>query len=125
MSVDEYRVRFNIPFDRSLIERAVPRCVSNPRPPYADEHKPVHTGREVANAMPQKVGLVMPTLEGPMSDTPFQTMAEVDEYLSGNTIECLICAKSFQRLNRHLQYVHNIAPERLPPPVRHPVQAVL
>jgi hypothetical protein len=61
--------------------------------------------------MPQKVGLVMPTLEGPMSDTPFQTMAEVDEYLSGNTIECLICAKSFQRLNRHLQYVHNIAPD--------------
>ena len=61
--------------------------------------------------MAQKVGLVMPTMEGPMTDTPFQTMAEVDEYLSGNTIECLICGESFQRLNRHLQYVHNIAPD--------------
>jgi hypothetical protein len=46
-----------------------------------------------------------------MTDTPFQTLAEIDEYLSGNTIECLICAESFQRLNSHLQRVHNIAPD--------------
>jgi predicted transcriptional regulator len=34
-----------------------------------------------------------------MADTPFQTMQEVDNYLSGDTVACLICGKSFQTLN--------------------------
>ena len=33
-----------------------------------------------------------------MTDTPFQTMEEVDDYLSGDTVACLICGKSFQSL---------------------------
>lgn len=53
----------------------------------------------------------MLTMELSMTDTPFQTMAEIDEYLSGNCIQCLICGESFQRLNRHLQRVHEIAPD--------------
>ena len=85
-----------------------------PRPPRADERKqyePVRPSEAVAVALAKKVGFVMLTMERSMTDTPFQTMAEVDEYLSGNTIECLICGESFQRLERHLQYVHNIAPD--------------
>jgi predicted transcriptional regulator len=34
-----------------------------------------------------------------MTNTPFQTMQEVDDYLSGDTVECLVCRKSFQTLN--------------------------
>jgi predicted transcriptional regulator len=34
-----------------------------------------------------------------MTDSPFQTMQEVDNYLSGDTVACLICGKSFQTLN--------------------------
>ena len=41
-----------------------------------------------------------PILKEPcMTDTPFQTMQEVDNYLSGDTVACLICGKSFQTLN--------------------------
>jgi predicted transcriptional regulator len=40
----------------------------------------------------------------------FQTMDEVDDYLSGTTIMCLICGCRFQRLNRHLQTAHEITP---------------
>jgi hypothetical protein len=46
-----------------------------------------------------------------MTNKPFQTMREVDEYLSRNAIECLICGVSFQRLNSHLQRVHNTHPD--------------
>jgi ROS/MUCR transcriptional regulator protein len=42
--------------------------------------------------------------------TPFQTMHEVDDYLSGNTITCLVCGKSLQRLNRHIQSAHHLTP---------------
>ena len=46
-----------------------------------------------------------------MSTTaPFQTMEEVDDYLSGNTITCLVCHKPFQRLDKHLQLRHHISP---------------
>jgi hypothetical protein len=44
------------------------------------------------------------------NNAPFQTMREVDDYLSGNTIACLICGKSLQRLNIHLQKVHGTTP---------------
>ncbi|MGA7237313.1 MAG: MucR family transcriptional regulator [Bryobacteraceae bacterium] len=42
---------------------------------------------------------------------PFQTMQEVNDYLSGNTITCLVCGKSLQRLNRHIQSMHHLTPE--------------
>jgi ROS/MUCR transcriptional regulator protein len=45
-----------------------------------------------------------------LNDAPFQTMQEVDDYLSGNTITCLVCGKSLQRLNIHLQKVHGTTP---------------
>ena len=44
-------------------------------------------------------------------DAPFQTMDEVNEYLSGNTIECLICGKRLQRLHKHLYSMHNMGPD--------------
>jgi ROS/MUCR transcriptional regulator protein len=47
----------------------------------------------------------------PPNDAPFQTMQEVDDYLSANTITCLVCGKNLQRLNRHLQITHGITPD--------------
>jgi ROS/MUCR transcriptional regulator protein len=35
-------------------------------------------------------------------------MEEVDDYLSGNTITCLLCHKRFQRLDHHLRLRHDI-----------------
>ncbi len=47
-----------------------------------------------------------------MSTTaPFQTMEEVDDYLSGNTITCFVCHKPFQRLDNHLRLRHDISPD--------------
>lgn len=46
-----------------------------------------------------------------MTNEPFQTMQEVDDYLSGNVIVCLVCGKRLQRLNIHLQKTHNITPD--------------
>jgi ROS/MUCR transcriptional regulator protein len=46
-----------------------------------------------------------------LTNTSFQTMQEVDDYLSGNTITCLVCGKSLQRLNMHLQKAHGTTPE--------------
>src|SRR5579863_6997093 len=45
------------------------------------------------------------------NDAPFQTMQEVDDYLSGSTITCLVCGRSLQRLNRHIQSAHHLTPE--------------
>lgn len=39
---------------------------------------------------------------------PFQTMEEVDDYLSGDTIICLVCHRRLQRLDRHLQTMHDM-----------------
>ena len=39
--------------------------------------------------------------------TEFKTKEEVDNYLSGDTIECLICGKNFKSLSAHLK-THNI-----------------
>jgi predicted transcriptional regulator len=47
-------------------------------------------------------------MENSTTDTPFQTMREVDDYLSGDAIVCLICGKGFQRLNSHLQRMHQV-----------------
>lgn len=40
---------------------------------------------------------------------PFQTMEEVDDYLSGEAITCLVCYKRMQRLDRHLQTMHDMS----------------
>jgi DNA-directed RNA polymerase subunit RPC12/RpoP len=44
-------------------------------------------------------------------NAPFQTLAEVDDYLSGDTITCLLCGKRLQRLHKHLYGVHNMGPD--------------
>jgi predicted transcriptional regulator len=44
-------------------------------------------------------------------DRQFQTMQEVEDYLSGPDIMCLICGRRFQRLNRHVQHAHDIRPD--------------
>jgi predicted transcriptional regulator len=46
-----------------------------------------------------------------MTNQAFQTMAEVDEYLSGDTVECLICCKNFQCLPNHILRKHDTVPE--------------
>lgn len=38
-------------------------------------------------------------------------MQEVNDYLSGNTITCLICGRDLQRLNMHLQKAHSLTPD--------------
>ncbi len=38
----------------------------------------------------------------------FQTMEEVDAYLSGDRITCLLCGKQLRRLAVHLPKVHNM-----------------
>jgi predicted transcriptional regulator len=64
----------------------------------------------VGIALAKKVGVIMSTSELSMTHPPFQTMAEVDKYLSANTIECLICGKAFQRLTtKHLRLMHNLS----------------
>lgn len=44
-----------------------------------------------------------------MTNTPFQTMEEVDNYLSGDTVECLLCGKRFESIHSsHLRW-HGIS----------------
>lgn len=44
--------------------------------------------------------------------TPFETMAEVADYLSGDTIECLECGKHYRMLTgKHLRLVHGMTPD--------------
>jgi predicted transcriptional regulator len=43
------------------------------------------------------------------TNQPFQTIEQVDNYLSGNTIECLLCGKHFELLNRHLPNAHRLS----------------
>ncbi len=40
--------------------------------------------------------------------TQFKTRKEVDAYLGGNTIKCLICGRRMQALNRHIRISHNV-----------------
>jgi ROS/MUCR transcriptional regulator protein len=39
----------------------------------------------------------------------FKTRRDIDRYFSGDTIECLICGRHFQRLQTHLATKHGIA----------------
>ncbi len=36
----------------------------------------------------------------------FQTLDEIDAYLGGLTIECLLCGKQYQQLGNHLRQAH-------------------
>lgn len=38
----------------------------------------------------------------------FETKTEIDEYLSGHKIQCLLCGKQFKALPTHLERTHNI-----------------
>jgi hypothetical protein len=44
-----------------------------------------------------------------MKPQVFKTRREVERYLSGDTIECLICGRHFKRLHRHLAAKHNLS----------------
>jgi hypothetical protein len=46
-----------------------------------------------------------------MMNTPFQTLAEVTDYLSGETITCLLCGNRYQRLHKHLYGTHKTTPD--------------
>ncbi len=39
---------------------------------------------------------------------PFSRMGEVDEYLSGKTVECLLCGESFARVSQHIAMRHRL-----------------
>ena len=40
----------------------------------------------------------------------FRTIAEVDAYLSGDRVECLVCGRLFRNLTKHLQMMHSVDP---------------
>jgi hypothetical protein len=44
-------------------------------------------------------------------NAPFQTMDEVNDYLSGDTITCLLCGRRLQRLHKHLYGIHDLSPD--------------
>jgi DNA invertase Pin-like site-specific DNA recombinase len=39
---------------------------------------------------------------------PFQTRHEIDRYLGGEVIQCLLCGRRFQKLAPHLSVVHDL-----------------
>jgi predicted transcriptional regulator len=79
----DYRVQFGIPLDRELASAPLRAKVQRKRAQYATHDRPA------ALAMPGE---------------PFQTMADVDDYLSGTKIECLVCNKHYHCLTQqHLE----------------------
>jgi hypothetical protein len=45
----------------------------------------------------------------PRTTPAFKTRREIERYFSGDTIECLICGRHFQRLQTHLAVKHAVA----------------
>jgi hypothetical protein len=43
--------------------------------------------------------------------TPFGSIKEVREYLSGDRITCLLCGKSYKKLGAHLRRIHGLTPD--------------
>jgi hypothetical protein len=43
-----------------------------------------------------------------LTEKRFATLADVDGYLGGERVECLICGKAFKALGRHIFYVHGV-----------------
>ena len=41
-------------------------------------------------------------------ETPFNSIEAVREYISGDSIICLLCGKKFKRLNIHLHFIHEM-----------------
>lgn len=41
-------------------------------------------------------------------ETVFETREQLDQYLSGDTIQCLLCGREFQLLDTHLRGVHGL-----------------
>lgn len=39
---------------------------------------------------------------------PFKTRSEIDEYVSGDEIECLLCGRAFKNLGIHLKRIHQM-----------------
>jgi len=47
-------------------------------------------------------------LPGYPIETPFKNIDEVKEYLSGSSITCLLCGKTFKSLIEHIKKIHEI-----------------
>jgi predicted transcriptional regulator len=45
----------------------------------------------------------------PKTSSIFKTRREIERYFGGETIECLICGRHFQRLQTHLSVKHGVA----------------
>jgi hypothetical protein len=43
---------------------------------------------------------------------PFETIAEVEEYLSGETVVCMLCGQQRKALGVHLQKIHGLSPDQ-------------
>jgi len=43
---------------------------------------------------------------------PFQTRRQVEQYLSGETIKCLVCNQQFRRLGTHLAAKHGLSVDK-------------
>jgi predicted transcriptional regulator len=177
LSHDEYRIRFGIPFSRSLTsapvrarnrERLSPEAVERRRQTKAlstQSPLPRHASRQLAPAVRDQIrknaekgsyfsrtmvtapcatcgGDVVTTMlnasqpvlcgkcltpaalkdrayywhkkaaaeseKNPIVHPPFETIEEVQDYLSGDTIACLICDARLQRLDKHLS-LHRIS----------------
>ena len=48
-------------------------------------------------------------LAGYPIETPFESIDDVREYLSGDRIVCLLCGRSFRRIGTHLIKIHGIS----------------
>lgn len=47
----------------------------------------------------------------PSRNSPFETLAEIEEYLGGESIECLECGRRFRMLTgKHLRGLHDLSP---------------
>jgi predicted transcriptional regulator len=88
LSTDEYRAQFGIPFDRELTSAQL-------RAKVQQRLEQRSTGNRLASLS--------------MSVQPFQTMSEVDNYLSGNKIQCLLCGKNYRALTAQHIELHGLS----------------
>lgn len=140
VSPADYRRRFGVPRDLALISAKLrARCKRNLTPGRLAEmaaaaraarasrvvalpDRPVKPSPQSDSAGPAETFLAPPLPPPPdapafrfigkeaIVDRQFQSMQEVDDYLSGPVIVCLICGKRLQRLQGHLQAAHDATP---------------
>jgi predicted transcriptional regulator len=121
----EYRKRFGIPANRSLIGAPVrarncartmgacPTCGSEVTATKV-AGRPGRCGKCVSpSALKARESYwhkkaVTESETDPIVHPPFETIGEVDDYLSGDTVTCLLCEARLQRLDRHLT-LHRIS----------------